>query len=70
MLNDILNIFMRVVLPIGAQFMQPWESTTLDTESLIVGEMPVKHVEFHSGHGVQVALDDMGRHPMSDGIDE
>ncbi len=69
-LDDAANLFLRVVLPVRAQLMQPWESTALDAKALIVGEMPVKYIELHRGHGVQVALDDLGRHPVSDGIDE
>jgi hypothetical protein len=34
-------------------------------KALIVGEMPVKHVELHGGHSVQIALDHLDRHPVA-----
>ena len=60
-----LHFVLRVEMPVGAELLKLREALAFDAKALIVGKMPVQHVELHRGHCVQVALDHFDRHPVA-----
>src|SRR5580692_10834948 len=42
---------------------------TFNSEALIIGEMPVKYIQLHGGHAIQVALQDVERNEVAADVD-
>ena len=63
--DDVPHLVLRVEMAVGTELLQVREALAFDAKALIVGKMPVQHVELHRGHGVQIALDHFQRHPVA-----
>ena len=63
--DNLAHLFLRVVQSIGTEHVQFREALAFDAEALVVGEMPVKHIELDRGHGVEISLYDFEGHPMA-----
>ena len=59
------DLVLGVEQAVGALLMQFGETLALHAETLVLGEVPVKHVELHGSHRVQIALHHFERHPMA-----
>jgi hypothetical protein len=58
------NLILRVVVPVGAELLKFGESLTLYPKPLIIRKMPVKDIELHRRHRIQIAFDHFDRHPV------
>jgi hypothetical protein len=56
--DNLADLRLRVVQPVRSVALQPRVALALDPEPLVLGEMPVQHVQLHRGHPVERALDD------------
>src|SRR5215469_3852600 len=64
-LHDLAHVLLSVVIPVGPHLLQFGKLPAFDAEALVVREMPVKNIELHSGHRIEVALDDVTGNPAS-----
>src|ERR1700685_3350336 len=62
--NHVVNLVLRVVKPIGTDLLQLREALALNTETLVIGQVPMKYVELDRGHSIEIALDHLDGHPM------
>src|SRR5450755_2701323 len=67
--DNLADLLLRIKLPVGTHALQLGEKLALDAKTFVVGEVPMKHVEFHRSHAVQIALNHFNRHPMPRDID-
>src|SRR5215470_12959068 len=67
--NDFAYLFLSVVKAIRAHLVQLREAKALDAESLVLRKVPVKHIELHSCHAVEIALDYLDRHEVPARVD-
>ncbi len=62
--DHVPDLVLRVVVPVGAELLQFGESLALDAKPLIIRKMPVKDIELHCRHRIQIAFDHLDRHPV------
>ena len=62
--NNRANLRLCVIKAVRAHQLQPRMQTAFHAEALVVREVPVQDVEFHRGHGVQVAFHRLDRHEV------
>ena len=62
--DHLANLFLRIINAIGTELLKLWKTLALDTETLVVGEMPMEDVQLHRGHAVEIAFDHFDGHPM------
>ena len=67
--NQIANFVLRVVQAIRAHFLQLGKFLALDAEALVVRKMPVKYVQLHRGHAVEIALEHIERDKVAADVD-
>ncbi len=53
--HDGPDLFLGIVLSFPSDFVQAGEAAGLHSKPLVVGQVPVKDVHLHGGHGVQVS---------------
>ena len=51
------HLVLRIVIAVRPGLLQLGIELALGAEALVVGKVPVKYVELHGGHGVEIALD-------------
>ena len=67
--DKVADLVLRVEEPIRAKAGELGVELGLDAEALVFGEVPVKDVELHGSHGVEVALEDRDRFKMAAAVD-
>src|SRR6266852_5837746 len=55
--HELANLLLCVIQPVGSYFLQPWEASALDTETLVVVPVPVQTIHLYSCHSIEVALE-------------
>src|SRR5262245_34576784 len=68
--DDLASLRLRVIQPVRSHLMQLWELAAFDAESLVFSQMPVQHVQLHSRHTVELALDHFYRLKMPTDVDQ
>ena len=63
--NHVADLVLGIEIAVRAHLLELGIELTFHAKALIVGEVPVKHIELHGGHGVEVALDDFEGHPVA-----
>src|SRR3954452_3462921 len=63
--DEVTNLILRVVKAVGAQLLELGITLTLDAETLVVGQVPVKDVQLHGGHAIEIAVEDLDRQEMA-----
>ena len=53
--NHVANFNLRVIEPGGAELLQFRKTLAFDAEALVIGEVPVKHIQLQGFHAIQVA---------------
>ena len=64
-LQHFAHLCLRIEIAVGPGLLELRKELAFHAEALVVGEMPVKHVELYRCHGVQVAQHHFHRHPMA-----
>ena len=67
--DNVANLFLGVVKPVRPHRLQLGEALALNSEPLVIGEMPVEDIHLHRSQTVNVALDDLDRLPMAGDVD-
>src|ERR1043166_1540825 len=55
--NNLARLILCVEEPVRTHLLQLGKLLTLDPKSLVLSQVPVKHVELHRRHGVKVSLE-------------
>ena len=55
--DDLSDLILRVIVAVRSKLMQLGKLLALDTKALILGEMPVKNIQLHRGHRVEIAFE-------------
>ncbi len=63
--HHVADVRLGVEIAVRAELLEAREAPALGAKALIVGEVPVKHVELDGGHGVQIAFDHLEGHPVA-----
>ena len=67
--NQVADFFLGVKLAVGTLFLQLRKFLALHAKAFVVRKVPVKHVQFHGFHAVQIALQHRQRNEMARDID-
>ena len=62
-------LILGVVVPVRAQFVELGVAFALDAKPLIVGQVPVQHVDLNRRHGVEVPQNHLQRHPVAGDVE-
>src|SRR6266478_3736716 len=68
--HELANLSLCVIQPVGPYFLQPREALALDTETLVVVQVPVQNIHLHSCHSIEVALEHVQRNEVAADINE
>src|ERR1019366_3729136 len=66
--NEVANLVLRVKHPVGAHSRKLGKDLALDTETLVVGKMPVQDIHLHCSHAVEVALEHVDWDEVAAGV--
>src|SRR5215510_10208283 len=69
-LNNLFGLFLRIEKTIRTHLMKLCKLLTFDPKSLILSQVPVKHVEFHGCHCIEISFQDFGWFVMPANIDQ
>ena len=67
--DDLFDLFLRVVVAVGAELVQLRKLLALDAEALVFREVPVKDVHLHGRHRVEIALEHLHRLEVTRDVD-
>src|SRR5579872_3209582 len=67
--DNFARLLLRVEQAVRAQPREFGESTTLDAETLVFRQMPVKNVQFNSGHAIDGAPDNLDWNEVASAVD-
>ena len=68
--NNLAHLILRVVQTIRSHRMEFWKFLALDAKALVLREVPMKHIELDGGHGIEVALEHLGRLIVPGDVDQ
>src|SRR5678815_1622518 len=58
--NNLSRLFLCVEQTVGTHLMQLRKLFTLDTKALVFSKVPMKHIEFHGGHRIEISFQHFG----------
>ena len=67
--DDFFYLFLRVVVTIGTHLMKLRKLLTLNTEALVLGQMPMKDIQLHCRHCIEVAFENFHGLKVASDID-
>ena len=68
--NDLAHLVLRVEETIGAEGVESGKLLALDTKTLVLRQMPVKDVQLHCCHRIEIPFEDFHRLVVAANIDE
>src|SRR6266849_897425 len=68
--HELANLSLCVIQPVGSCFLQLREALALDTETLVVVQVPVQDIHLHRCHSIEVALEHAQRNEVAADINE
>src|SRR6267142_6005400 len=68
--HELANLSLSVIQPVGPYFLQPGEALALDTETLVVVQVPVQNIHLHRCHSIEVALEHVQRNEVAANVNK